>query len=145
MQKAGERAAWMDRGSTLNRIFRGGVTVLAGVALVGAFASACAAEDVFEGLGLVSPTPTPAPFVAASRPPGDLPWIGVFDPPPSPRLAALTPAELQAQQDELEAANKRHDALRNGFKPSAAALARQRARNAKAAAKKPLVIEGPGQ
>lgn len=93
-------------------------------------------RGIAESLGLAVPAATPPPFVTELRPTGDLPWIPVFTPPPEPKIAKLTPQQLRAQQGELDGANKAHDAIRNAFPPSAKALAEQRARQARDAAKK---------
>lgn len=97
-------------------------------------------KGIAEDLGLAAPTPPPPPFVIQSRPAGDLPWIPVFAPPPEPKSAKLSPQQLQAQQKELEGANKAQDNVRLAFPPSAKAFAEQRAQQAREAAKKrPLV------
>ena len=69
------------------------VYVLLGAMLlsVGAVAAARAQDSglkgLAEGLGFAASPPPPAPFVADTRPAGELPWIGAFAPPPEPSLA----------------------------------------------------------
>lgn len=98
-----------------------------------AWAQDAGLKGVAVDLGLAIDPPPPPPFVADTRPAGDLPWIDVFAPPAEPSRKVLTPSELKAQQSELEGANARHDVARNGFAPSAKALAEKRAEMAKAA------------
>jgi hypothetical protein len=97
-------------------------------------------KGIAEALGLAAPSPPPPPFVVDSRPAGDLGWIPVFTPPPEPKSGKLTPKQLQAQQNELEGANKSQDNFRNAFPPSAKALAEQRAQQAREAAKKRAAV-----
>ena len=109
--------------------------------------NSCAQDAGLKGVAVdlgfaIDPPPSP-PFVADTRPTGDLPWIDVFAPPAEPSRKVLTPSALKAQQSELEGANARHDAARNGFAPSAKALAQKRAEMAKAAKGKKKIAEPP--
>jgi len=118
---------------------------LAAALALPAAGGACAQDAGLKGvavdLGFAIDPPPPPPFVADTRPAGDLPWIDVFAPPAEPSRKVLAPNELKAQQSELEGANARHDVARNGFAPSAKALAEKRAQMAKAAKSKKKTVE----
>ena len=83
-------------------------------------------------LGFATDVAPPADFVVKSRPAGDPDYIPVFQPPPEPAMPALKDGELKAVKSDLDALQKRHDALRQAYPPAAKALA-----EAEAAKKKP--------
>ena len=83
-------------------------------------------------LGFATDIAPPADFVAKSRPAGDPDFIPVFQPPPEPALPALKDNDLKAVKTDLDALQKKHDALRQAYPPAAKALA-----EAEAAKKKP--------
>ena len=81
--------------------------------------------------GFAADPPAPADFVLQSRPPGDLDYIPVFQPPPEPAKPALNDNDLKALKGNLDSVQKRDDALRAAYPPAAKAMAEQ------AASKKP--------
>ncbi len=81
----------------------------------------------------------PADFVAKSRPPGDLDFIPVFQPPPEPARPVMKENDLKAVRRDLNSVQKQHDAVRLAFPPSAKALAEEQA-----AAKKKAQSSAPG-
>ena len=83
-------------------------------------------------LGFATDLAPPADFVAKSRPASDPDFIPVFQPPPEPALPALKDDDLKAVKTDLDALQKKHDALRQAYPPAAKALA-----EAEAAKKKP--------
>ncbi len=83
-------------------------------------------------LGFATDLAPPADFVAKSRPATDPDFIPVFQPPPEPAAPALKDDDLKAVKSDLDALQKKHDALRQGYPPAAKALA-----EAEAAKKKP--------
>jgi hypothetical protein len=83
-------------------------------------------------LGFATDLAPPADFVAKSRPASDPDFIPVFQPPPEPALPALKATDLKAVKTDLDALQKKHDALRQAYPPAAKALA-----EAEAAKKKP--------
>ena len=83
-------------------------------------------------LGFATDLAPPADFVAKSRPASDPDFIPVFQPPPEPALPALKETDLKAVKTDLDALQKKHDALRQAYPPAAKARA-----EAEAAKKKP--------
>jgi MYXO-CTERM domain-containing protein len=90
-------------------------------------------------LGFATDVAPPADFVTHSRPAGDPDYIPVFRPPPEPALPALQGISLKAVKSELDAVQKRHDALRAAYPPAAKAIAEE-----EAAAKKKSQTNAPG-
>lgn len=78
-------------------------------------------------LGFATDVAPPADFVAKSRPPGDLDYIPVFQPPPEPARPALKEIDLKAVKTDLDGLQKKHDALRQAYPPAAKALADEEA------------------
>ena len=78
-------------------------------------------------LGFATDVAPPADFVAKSRPPGDLDYIPVFQPPPEPARPALKEIDLKAVKTDLDGLQKKHDALRQAYPPAAKALAEEEA------------------
>jgi hypothetical protein len=78
-------------------------------------------------LGFATDVAPPADFVQKSRPPGDLDFIPVFQPPPEPARPALKGADLNTLKGDLESTQKQADALRQAFPPAAKAVAEQEA------------------
>ena len=91
-------------------------------------------------LGFATDVAPPADFVVKSRPTGNLDFIPVFQPPPEPALPALKEIDLKAVKSELDALQKKHDALRQAYPPAAKALAEE-----EAAKKKPRTNAPTGQ
>jgi hypothetical protein len=78
-------------------------------------------------LGFATDVAPPADFVVKSRPASDPDYIPVFEPPPEPALPALKEVDLKAVKTDLDALQKRHDALRQAYPPAAKALAEEEA------------------
>ena len=78
-------------------------------------------------LGFATDVAPPADFVVKSRPPADPDFIPVFQPPPEPAVPALKEIDLKAVKTDLDAVQKRHDALRQAYPPAAKALADEEA------------------
>jgi len=78
-------------------------------------------------LGFATDVDPPADFVQKSRPDHDLDYIPVFQPPPEPERPALEGVNLKAVKGELDALQKKHDALRAAYPPAAKALAEEQA------------------
>ena len=87
-------------------------------------------------LGFATDVGPPADFVLQSRPKGDLDYIPVFRPPPKPARKPLDAKQLNAVKGDLDSVEKKDDAIRRGFPPSAKAMAEEEAaRKAKQRAK----------
>ena len=100
------------------------------LALAMGASSACADGSVFDSLakttGLATDVPPPPDFVVKSRaaaPSAPIPVMGSPEEPPS---RVKSEADLKAMDAELESANRKHDALRSAFPPSAKARAEER-------------------
>ena len=106
----------------------GGGRTPAAIAAVGVFAlaalaasgSASFAQDSLmkQGaklLGFATDVAPPADFVQKSRPPGDVDFIPVFQPPPEPARPALKDTDLKALKGDLDAVQKQADALRQAL------------------------------
>ena len=78
-------------------------------------------------LGFATDVAPPADFVVKSRPASDPDFIPVFQPPPEPALPALKDIDLKAVKSDLDALQKKHDALRQAYPPAAKALADEEA------------------
>ena len=78
-------------------------------------------------LGFATDVAPPADFVVKSRPASDLDFIPVFQPPPEPARPALKDIDLKAVKSDLDALQKKHDALRQAYPPAAKALADEEA------------------
>jgi hypothetical protein len=83
-------------------------------------------------LGFATDVAPPADFVVKSRPATDPDFVPVFQPPPEPALPALKEIDLKAVKTDLDALQKKHDAIRQAYPPAAKALA-----EGEAAKKKP--------
>lgn len=88
-------------------------------------------KSAMKFLGFATDSPAPPDFVVKSRPAGDADYIPVFQPPPEPAKPAMKDQDLKALRGDLDSLQKRHDALRAAYPPSAKAVADQ------AASKKP--------
>ena len=84
-------------------------------------------KQAFKVFGFATDVGPPADFVNKTRPPSDLDYIPVFQPPPEPARPTLKDDELKAVKGDLDAVGKRHDTLRQGFAPAAKAMAEQQA------------------
>jgi hypothetical protein len=84
-------------------------------------------KQAFKVLGFATDVAPPQDFVTKTRPSGDLNYIPVFQPPPEPARPALKKDELKSMKGDLDGVQKQHDTLRQGFAPSAKALAEQQA------------------
>jgi hypothetical protein len=78
-------------------------------------------------LGFATDVAPPADFVVKSRPATDPDYIPVFQPPPEPERKALKDDELKAVKTDLDAVQKRHDAMRQAYPPAVKALAEEAA------------------
>ena len=94
-------------------------------------------KQAFKVFGFATDVGPPADFVNKTRPPSDLDYIPVFQPPPEPARPALKTDELKAVKNDLDATGKRHDVLRQGFAPAAKAMAEQQAAQKKPKAAAP--------
>ena len=84
-------------------------------------------KQAFKVFGFATDVAPPADFVNKTRPPSDLDYIPVFQPPPEPARPTLKNDELKAVKSDLDGVQKRHDTLREGFAPAAKAMAEQQA------------------
>ena len=92
-----------------------------------------ALKNVMKMLGFATDVAPPADFVLQSRPKGDLDYVPVFQPPPEPAKPALKEKDLKAVKGDLEAVQKRDDATRQAFPPTAKAMAEEKTAEAKKA------------
>jgi hypothetical protein len=116
---------------------RPGRFAAAGLVAVAALAASAQAgkaqeqDNVFKQgaklLGFATNVAPPADFVVKSRPASDPDFIPVFQPPPEPALPALKDIDLKAVKSDLDALQKKHDALRQAYPPAAKALADEEA------------------
>jgi hypothetical protein len=116
---------------------RPGRFAAAGLVAVAALAASAQAgkaqeqDNVFKQgaklLGFATDVAPPADFVVKSRPASDPDFIPVFQPPPEPALPALKDIDLKAVKSDLDALQKKHDALRQAYPPAAKALADEEA------------------
>jgi hypothetical protein len=81
----------------------------------------------FKLFGFATDVGPPLDFVTKTRPTGDLDYIPVYQPPPEPSRPALKTNDLKAMKSDLDAVGKQHDTIRQGFPPSAKAMAEQQA------------------
>jgi hypothetical protein len=107
---------------------------LLALAALGAWGSASFAQEsdslLKQGaklLGFATDVAPPADFVQKSRPPGDLDFVPVFQPPPEPARPAMKANDLKSLNGDLESLAKQADALRRAYPPAAKALAEQEA------------------
>ena len=84
-------------------------------------------KQAFKVFGFATDVAPPADFVGKTRPPADLNYLPVFQPPPEPARPALKNVQLNAVKSDLDGVEKQHDTLRKGFAPAAKALAEQQA------------------
>ena len=94
-------------------------------------------KQAFKILGFATDVGPPPDFVAKTRPSGDFNYIPVFQPPPEPARPALKKDQLKALKGDLDGVEKQHDTLRQGFAPSAKALAEQQAAQKKPSSNAP--------
>jgi hypothetical protein len=102
-------------------------TLVAGGSEVDAQQQDSILKQAFKVFGFATDAPPPADFVAKTRPPSDLNYIPVFQPPPEPARPTLKTDQLKALKGDLDGVQKQHDTLRQGFGPSAKALAEEQA------------------
>jgi hypothetical protein len=81
----------------------------------------------FKLFGFATDVAPPADFVTKTRPGADPDYIPVFRPPPEPARPKMKTDELKAVRSDLDATGKQHDTIREGFPPSAKAMAEQQA------------------
>jgi hypothetical protein len=131
-------------GRGLRRIGLAGLLALAALFAFGSEVYAQQQDSIlkqaFKVLGFATDVGPQADFVNKTRPATDPDYIPVFQPPPEPARPALKTDELKAMKNELDSTGKQHDAIRQGFAPSAKALAEQQA-----AQKKPKSNAPSGQ
>jgi hypothetical protein len=84
-------------------------------------------KQAFKVFGFATDVAPPADFVNKTRPGAEPDYIPVFQPPPEPARPALKSDELKAVKGDLDAVGKQHDTIRQGFPPSAKAMAEQQA------------------
>ena len=94
-------------------------------------------KQAFKVFGFATDVGPPADFVNKTRPGADPDYIPVFQPPPEPARPALKTDELKAVKSDLDAVEKQHDTLRQGFPPAAKAMAEQQAAQKKPKSKAP--------
>ena len=118
-------------GRGLRRIGSAGLLALAALFASGSDVYAQQQDSIlkqaFKVFGFATDVGAPADFVNKTRPPSDLDYIPVFQPPPEPARPTLKNDELKAVKSDLDAVGKQHDAIRQGFPPSAKAMAEQQA------------------
>ncbi len=107
--------------------------ILAGLALAPALAQESPFRAVAKAAGYATDVDPPPDFVVKSRPSAPAAPISVFGAPDEPPSKIMSRKDLKAMDADLESAGKTHDVLRNGFAPSARAVAeREAAQKAKA-------------
>ena len=113
------------------RFAAAGLVALAALAASAQAGKAQEQDNVFKQgaklLGFATDVAPPADFVVKSRPASDPDFIPVFQPPPEPALPALKDIDLKAVKSDLDALQKKHDALRQAYPPAAKALADEEA------------------
>ena len=113
------------------RFAAAGLVALAALAASARAGKAQEQDNVFKQgaklLGFATDVAPPADFVVKSRPASDPDFIPVFQPPPEPALPALKDIDLKAVKSDLDALQKKHDALRQAYPPAAKALADEEA------------------
>ena len=118
-------------GPGVGRIASAGLLALAALFASGSDVYAQQQDSIlkqgFKILGFATDVGPPADFVSKTRPPSDPDYIPVFQPPPEPARPTLKNDELKAVKSDLDAVGKQHDAIRQGFPPSAKAMAEQQA------------------
>jgi hypothetical protein len=118
-------------GPGVGRIASAGLLALAALFASGSDVYAQQQDSIlkqgFKLFGFATDVAPPADFVAKTRPPSDPDYIPVFQPPPEPARPSLKTDELTAMKSDLDAVKKQHDAIRQGFPPSAKAMAEQQA------------------
>jgi len=133
-------------------------------ALAGAFVSSCAEDalspsappspsqdasadpplrELLKGAGLAADVAEPPDFVVKSRPAQPPESIPPFTTPSEPPGKIQTAKELEATGADLEAASKRHDALRAAYPPAAEAAAEAAAKKANSENKAPQTDAAP--
>jgi len=88
-------------------------------------------KQAFKIFGFATDVTPPADFVNKTRPPADLGYVPLFQPPPEPTRPALKNDQLKAVKSDLDGVQKQHDTLRKGFAPAAKALAEEQAQQKK--------------
>jgi hypothetical protein len=126
----------MAAGMRIFRILMAGA-LCAGAPAVWAQQSDSPLKSAAKLLGFATDAPTPPDFVVQSRPKGDLNYIPVFQPPPEPAKPAMNDKNLKSVKGDLDSVQKRDDALRAAFPPSAKAVADQQAASKKPKANAP--------
>ena len=118
-------------GPGVGRIASAGLLALAALFASGSDVYAQQQDSIlkqgFKILGFATDVGPPADFVSKTRPPSDPDYIPVFQPPPEPARPTLKNDELKAVKSDLDAVGKQHDAIRQGFPPTAKAMAEQQA------------------
>jgi hypothetical protein len=118
-------------GLGLRRIAAAGSVALAALVASAHAGKAQEQDNIFKQgaklLGFATDVAPPADFVLKSRPSGDLDFIPVFQPPPEPALPALKEIDLKAVKTDLDALQKKHNAIRQAYPPAAKALADEEA------------------
>jgi hypothetical protein len=97
-------------------------------------------KQAFKVLGFATDVAPPVDFVNKTRPSSSPGYIPVFQAPPEPERPTLKNDQLNAMKGDLDAVEKQHDTLRQGFGPAAKAMA-----EAEAAKKKPNLKVPPPQ
>ena len=82
-------------------------------------------KQAFKVFGFATDVGPQADFVNKTRPGSDPDYIPVFQPPPEPARPTLKNDQLNAMKGDLDAVEKQHDTLRQGFAPAAKAMAEQ--------------------
>jgi hypothetical protein len=113
------------------RFAAAGLVALAALAASAQTGKAQEQDNIFKQgaklLGFATDVAPPADFVAKSRPASDPDFIPLFQPPPEPERPALKDTDLKAVKTDLDALQKKHDALRQAYPPAAKALADEEA------------------
>ncbi len=94
-------------------------------------------KSVAKVLGFATDVGPPADFVAKSRPKSEPDYIPVFRAPPEPARPVMNAKQFQALKGDLDSVEKRADALRQAYPPSAKAVAEEQAARDKAKSKAP--------
>lgn len=124
----------------------GAVLTSLALAATAVFAQESPVRAVAKAAGYATDVDPPPDFVLKSRPTTPAAPVSVFGTPDEPPSKVMSKKDLRAMDADLESAGKKHDVLRNGFAPSARAVAeRDAAKKAKGKKNPPETAAKPAQ
>ena len=113
----------------MNWVCRLGAASIVALALSPANAdeSASPFHDLAKSVGLATDPPEPPDYVVKSRPSTPRDTIPVFQTPEEPSSHVKSQSDVEKMDADFDSVNRRHDALRSRFAPSAKAMAQEKA------------------